>query len=344
MRGKGKLFLHFMLVKSRCPVLDGSLKRSVSVILPTRNVESNIGRLLHDILNQDYAGKIDVLVMDSSDDRTAEIARSYGQRAVRVEPEDYNYGATRNLGVRLTDGEICVFLSADIRIANNRWLANMVRNFDDERVAGVYSRQVPWPDASPMEQFSRFYFYPPERRVFEYNPGVGLGMEQLFFSNVSSAIRRDVYERFPLPEMLKTEEWVWARTVLKAGYRIVYEPESVVYHSHNYTLRQVFREYFDSGASFTAVFPGTRFSPVSLLKSGTQYILRELQFLSQIGKFWTTPYALLYEGMKGLGLLLGLGYKHMPRRLTRLLCKKRNHWDKYDDVIAPPTSFWRARH
>ncbi len=313
-------------------------KNSVSVILPTRNVETYIGQLLDDILKQDYAGDIDVLVMDSSDDRTPDIARDYGQKVVRVEPEDYNYGATRNLGVWQTKGEFCVFLSADIKIVNRHWLRNMLQNFTDKRVAGVYGRQVPWPDAVPMERYSRLRFYPPQRQVFEFNAEKGLGMDELFFSNVSSAIRRDVYEQFPLPEMLKTEEWVWARQVLLAGYKLVYEPTSMVYHSHNYTLWQVLREYFDSGASFTAVFPGTKFSPFSVLGSGLQYLVQEFQFLAQIGEFRKTPYALLYELIKGLGLFLGMGFRRMPKRITRFFTKKRNHWDRYSDVIAAPST------
>ncbi len=317
--------------------MAGSNSRSVSVIIPTRNVEKYIGTLLHDILNQDYSGEIEVLVMDSSDDRTPEIVRRYGQRVIRIEPEEYNYGGTRNLGVRMTKGEICVCLSADIKVANRQWLRIMLRHFKDERVAGVYSRQIPWPDASPMEQFSRLRFYPPKRRFFEYSKTDGIGMEQLFFSNVSSAIRRDIYEQFPLPEMLKSEEWVWARTVLKAGYCIVYEPESIVYHSHHYTLRQVFREYFDSGASFTAVFPGTSFSSTSLIGLGIRYLLDEMQFLARIRRLRKIPYALFYEFIKGLGLLLGTGYRRLPEGLRRRFTKKRDHWDQYDDVIAVST-------
>lgn len=313
--------------------------RSVSVILPTRNVEENIGQLLDDILNQDYSGEIDILVMDSSDDRTPEIARSYGQQVVRIEPDDYNYGGTRNLGVQMTKGEFCVFLSADIKIANRQWLVNLIRHFEDNLVAGVYSRQIPWPDASPMEQFSRLRFYPRERKIFELCQDSRLRMEELFFSNVSSAIRRSVYERFPLPEMLKTEEWVWVRTVLKAGFRVVYEPESTVYHSHNYSLAQVFREYFDSGASFTAVFPGTNFSSASLFGSGISYLLEEIAFLARTRNVRMMPYALLYEFIKGMGLLLGTGYRRLPERLRRRFTKKRNHWDQYDDVIAPPIAF-----
>jgi rhamnosyltransferase len=317
---------------SRLPIID---EASVSVILPTRNVEGNIGRLLNDILNQEHSGDIEVLVLDSSDDRTPEITREYGQRVIRIEPEDYNYGATRNLGVQMTKGEICVFVSADIQIADNQWLRNMLRNFADGRVAGVFSRQIAHQGASPMERFSRWWFYPPQRRVYEYRSNDGLQMDQLFFSNVSSAIRRDVYERYPMPEMLKSEEWVWTRTVLKAGYRLIYEPKSIVYHSHDYSLRQVFREYFDSGASFTAVFPGTKFSFASLVIQGLRYLIDEVRFFAQIRKARALPYAMLYEFIKGAGLLLGTGYRRIPEAIRRRFTKKRDHWDQYEGIIAP---------
>ena len=66
----------------------------VSVILPTRNNEDHISDLLDSIFSQNYEGEIEVLVMDSSDDKTPETAETYSHnhnvRVVRVEPEDYN--------------------------------------------------------------------------------------------------------------------------------------------------------------------------------------------------------------------------------------------------------------
>ena len=45
--------------------------------------------------------------------------------------------------------------------------------------------------------------------------------------------------------MLKSEDQEWGKRVVLAGYKVIYDPEAVVYHSHHYTLTKVFKEYFD---------------------------------------------------------------------------------------------------
>ena len=126
----------------------------MSIILPTRNNEDHIADLLDSIFSQSYDGEIEVLVMDSSDDRTPEITETYSQshnvRVVHIEPEDYNYGGTRNLGASMTDGDILVFISTDVDIRDDNWLTKLVKNLEDPLVAGVYGRQIPKEDASPM--------------------------------------------------------------------------------------------------------------------------------------------------------------------------------------------------
>jgi hypothetical protein len=54
-----------------------------------------------------------------------------------------------------------------------------------------------------------------------------------FFHNANSAIRRDLWERYPFDEAVTNiEDRLWAETVLANGYCILYEPEASVYHHH----------------------------------------------------------------------------------------------------------------
>ena len=55
-----------------------------------------------------------------------------------------------------------------------------------------------------------------------------------FFSNVSSVLRRSVWQQFPFPEVEFAEDQLWARRVLEAGYQTAYRADSLVYHSHGY--------------------------------------------------------------------------------------------------------------
>ncbi len=307
----------------------------VSVVLPTRNNEDHLALLLDSIFSQNYEGGVEVLVMDSSDDRTPEIAESYSEehavRVVRVEPEDYNYGGTRNLGASITGGDFLVFISTDVDIRDGGWLAKLTRPLGDPLVAGVYGRQVPKEDAPPMEEFFIKHTYPDESKI--YHLGEDEKLIDFFFSNTNSVVRREVWERIPLPEMLKSEDQEWGKRALLAGYKLVYEPDAVVYHSHHYTLRQVFREYFDSGATMPYVYSDDRIDPPGFLYRGVRYETAQFRYFLEKGYFAYVPYSLVYDFTKFLGYFLGTKCGLMPVGLRRALCKKSNHWDRYNSAV-----------
>ena len=66
-------------------------------------------------------------------------------------------------------------------------------------------------------------------------------LDFMIFSTVSCAIPREIWRKFPFKDdILIAEDQEWAGRVLDEGLKIVYEPTSRVYHSHNYTPRQLF--------------------------------------------------------------------------------------------------------
>jgi rhamnosyltransferase len=130
----------------------------------------------------------------------------------------------------------------------------MVKNLEkDELVAGVYSRQVPHQEASRLtrvlvnslataglerrEQFAggpeQFRALPPrERRRLSA------------FDDVSSCIRRSVWEDFPFEKTKFGEDVRWGKRVVEAGYKLVYEPRSAVFHSHERGVLYDLRRYY----------------------------------------------------------------------------------------------------
>lgn len=80
------------------------------------------------------------------------------------------------------------------------------------------------------------------------------GIRAYFFSNSCSAIRRDVFEQvggFPIHTIMN-EDMLFAAKLLNAGHRIAYVAESIGEHSHNYTLWQSLKRYFEPRDLITA--------------------------------------------------------------------------------------------
>lgn len=54
-----------------------------------------------------------------------------------------------------------------------------------------------------------------------------------FFHNANAMVRRDTWKRFPFDNFITgVEDRDWAKRVLSAGHRLVYEPLASVHHHH----------------------------------------------------------------------------------------------------------------
>jgi rhamnosyltransferase len=67
------------------------------------------------------------------------------------------------------------------------------------------------------------------------------------FHTVSAAVRADVFRRIPFRDVVMGEDIMWAKDVLESGYRIQHEPSSVVWHSHEYSIREILQRNVDDG-------------------------------------------------------------------------------------------------
>jgi rhamnosyltransferase len=75
----------------------------------------------------------------------------------------------------------------------------------------------------------------------------------------SSAIRRSVWEDLRFNEGLKISEDVdWTWRARQRGFTVRYAPDSVVLHSHNYSLREYARRQYLEGRDEALIFDWPR--------------------------------------------------------------------------------------
>jgi len=242
-------------------------------------------------------------------------ASSSGVKVVEV--KTFTHGGARNLGIRHATGEVVVLMTQDAVPADEHWLSRLIAPLRDPEVAGVYSRQVPRPDASPMEQFFLADRFPAGDQVVRRHQGTRPPVyPETFFSNVSSAARRETWTRFPFDEsLLMSEDQQFTRDVLLAGMAIVYEPHSVVIHSHTYTLMQTFRRYFDSVVAFRQLSESHGAGKSARL--GGSKLAAEVRYIAKQHPA-SLPYFVVYMAFKSAGVLAG----HLAPYLPRAWCAK----------------------
>jgi glycosyltransferase involved in cell wall biosynthesis len=226
-----------------------------SVVVPTFNAGAGFEELLKGLFAQEASFDYEVLVIDSaSTDGTAELARRYGASVHQIPRDEFEHGATRNLGVSLTSGHYVAFIVQDAVPLDKRWLATMVENLErDELVAGVYGRQIPRPESGPLtrvlvngwptaglERREQYAGVPALYRALSPAEQRSLAT----FENVSSCVRRSVWKEVPFERTGFGEDVRWGKRVIEAGYKIVYEPRSAVFHSHERGALYDLRRYY----------------------------------------------------------------------------------------------------
>lgn len=301
-----------------------------SVVVLTRNNARTLDEVLAAIFGQQTRAPFEVIHIDSSStDATPAIAERYPCRRYRIPAARFSHSGTRNDAAGLSRGEFVIYVSADATPAGSDWIERLIAPFDDPAVAGVYGRQIPRPGANVLEGYFLERTYPLERRTKRLEPGAPLRLGDLFFSNVTSAIRKQVWARHPFDERLHmSEDQGWARDVLRAGFSLVYEPEAAVLHSHSYTFGRLFRRNFDSGHSLAVLLAGQEISFVSY---GAGYLAREVIDFARAGHARHLPYLAAYEAVRTAGFFLGRQAPRLPGRLRRWCSDYPAYWDRLEE-------------
>lgn len=300
--------------------------RQASVVIPVLDAGRHLPGLFDALRAQRPEPPGEIIAVDSnSADDTAAVARAAGAQVIPV--ARFSHGGARNIGARAASGDIVVFLSQDAVPADPDWLAELLKPFADPSVAASYSRQIPKPDANPMERFFLEHRFPPGAPIRRERRGTEpLTLERVFFSNVSSAVRRDALLLHPFDDQLiMSEDQQLSRDLMAAGFAVVYQPSSVVLHSHNYTLPIVFRRYFDSVYSLRVIFPAHDMD--TSLSMGLRYLAREAGHMVRHHPA-SIPHYLLYTVAKTAGTLAGHYAERMPRAWARRMSLHRYHWNE----------------
>jgi rhamnosyltransferase len=179
----------------------------------------------------------------TSTDGTLEVIRRFNEPE-RIHLNDsttYNPGRILNEAVRVSEGELIVFLNSDATPTSDHWLERLIEPFTDPNVGAVFGRQVARPDC-------RSLFVKDTERAFG-DGDVAAGWVH-FFSMANSAVRRDLVTRFPFDTRIQYSEDIdWSYRLKRLGKRIAYVPEAAAMHSHNYSLRESYRRQFGEGVA-----------------------------------------------------------------------------------------------
>lgn len=219
----------------------------VSIILRSYNEGWALRQTLPALKTQNYRNWELIAIDSGSTDGSLDLLRQAApSHLIQIRPEEYNPSRVMNRGLTLARSGIGIFLNADATPQGPEWLGPLVAALQDQNTAAVFGRQIPRPDCRAVFAHDYWRCFGADRESARW---------EHFFSMVSSGLRKDIWsQRGFLEKMQYSEDDEYTRWCRAQGYRVVYCPESVVMHSHNYTPRQAYQRSFGEAKALAAVW------------------------------------------------------------------------------------------
>lgn len=257
-----------------------------------------------------------------------EFAHKYKNvKVFHLSKREFDHGRTRRKGVSLSDAPVFVMMTQDAMPVDEFLLERLVDNLKDD-VAVAYARQLPGENSSVLERFSREFNYPGESVIKSLEDLDRLGIKTYFCSDVCAAYRRDIYEELSgfVKRAIFNEDMIFAACAVNAGYKIAYEAQAQVIHSHNYNCRQQFHRNFDLGVS-QAQHPEI-FANIKSESEGIRMVKAAAAYLRKNHMRRRIPYFYLQCFCKYAGYLLGRHYRKLPRKMVLACTASPDYWRK----------------
>lgn len=299
----------------------------ITVIIPTYKPGSAFRELLKGLMSQTVAPK-QVLIFNTQEEyfHPEDVEDIPNCRVVHISKEEFDHGGTRDRAARMCGTRLMVFMTMDAVPGDSHLLEELRKPFRDQRVWAAYARQLPAPDCSPLERFTRSFNYGPKSRIKTREDLGELGIKTFFCSNVCAAYRREDYLRLGGFERrtIFNEDMIFAGKIIQEGGAIAYCARARVIHSHNYTGLQQFKRNFDLGVS-QADHPEV-FGMAKSESEGVRMVAKTASWLAGSGQLLWLPRLVWQSGCKFAGYRMGKSYRKLPQGLIRRCTMNREYW------------------
>jgi len=213
---------------------------TVTVLIAAYNEEKVIRERIRNCLSCDYPmEKLEVVVgSDGSDDKTNEIVRQFSEQNVKLDysPERKGKLGVFNRAIPKARGEIVIFSDANSEFDQGA-IRKLVRNFSNGDVGCVSGTKcIKVQDELTAGQGESLYWkYESFIKRKESNIHSAMGADGSIY-----AIRKKLYS-FPEEDIGYSDDFIISMQTISQGYRLIYDPEAIVYEDASDSLRAEFK-------------------------------------------------------------------------------------------------------
>jgi cellulose synthase/poly-beta-1,6-N-acetylglucosamine synthase-like glycosyltransferase len=202
----------------------------ISIIVPAYNAALQLPTCLTALQRQTQPPDEIIVVDDGSQDQTAQVALAYGVQL--LEQPHQGPAVARNLGIRQAHGDIALFTDADCEPVPT-WVAEMMRPFTDPRVVGVKGSYR----THQQERVARLTQCEFEERYDRLERLATIDFIDTYAAAFRLAVLREMGGFDPAFPLAVSEDAELSYRLVRAGCRLMFNRQAVVYHRHPSTWR-----------------------------------------------------------------------------------------------------------
>lgn len=257
----------------------------IDVICPLYNAEQYIGKLDRSLRTQKKV-KIDKIryVLTESTDQTEQYLKKHKRYYSKIKKENFSHSLSREEEALKSNADILVFITQDVVIEDELFLYHLTKDIGNNHIAATYARQIS--KYNNIEKYTRENNYPNQDRTVSKKDIEKLGLKTFFFSDAAGAISTKVFKEvkgYDHKELPISEDMYITYKIIMKDYCVKYCSDAICYHSHQFTLKQIYDRYKLTGKFFKQNKYldqyGTTESGASMAKYILKRILEEKRFL-----------------------------------------------------------------
>ena len=219
---------------------------TISIIIPNYNGEKLLRQNLPKVLAsvRDYKGRVEIIIADDpSTDNSAKVITAFihsikekhivGKTIVNKNKNEAGFSKNVNRGVSIATGDILILLNTDVSPYKD-FLAPLIAPFADPNVFAVGCMDESHEKGKTVLRGRGVGQW--KRGLLMHRAGKLDKTTTLWASGGSSAFRKSIWNKLKGLDSLYNpfywEDIDLSYRALKSGYKIVFEPKSIVVHEH----------------------------------------------------------------------------------------------------------------
>lgn len=277
----------------------------ISFIIRFHNEARYIGECIDAVARQHGDFKKQVVFVNShSSDSSREIIAEFSQHNPDISikiidlGKQFTFSSAINAALPYLEGQYTVILSAHATLGTDDWLIKTIKNFNDEKVAICYGRLIVRADANTQSLMTSLTVSVPYKIIkskeYFFRKDDMTNAFAFLNLNTCNVIRTDLLKQYKFKELPSVEDMELGKRLLEDGYKIIYEPEAVVWHSHNDSMQKMVARWINAAVGISLIFKNKVPGKIALIKSTVpsfvifmlKVSLRERNLFKKIGYMW----------------------------------------------------------